>query len=49
MASEAAGIPYIQLMHERQVPVQEPVIYALRELWDYLELDSRLGERNGRP
>lgn len=44
MASEAAGIPYIQLMHERQMPVQEPVIYALRELWDYLELDSKLGD-----
>lgn len=38
MASQAAGIPYIHLAHEGQPPVDAPTIFALSDLWQYLDL-----------
>ena len=37
MASEAAGILYIHLDHERRTPPLGPTIYSLEELWNHLE------------
>ena len=36
MASEAAGVPYIELVHDSQPPAPGTTIRALPELWDRL-------------
>ena len=33
-ASEAAGVAYIHLAHDRNEPVEGPTIYELEDLWD---------------
>lgn len=35
-ASQAAGIPYVHLAHDRQAPVAGPTVHSLDELWEHL-------------
>ena len=40
LASEAAGVPYIHLAHDRNAPLNGPTIHTLDELWDHIRLDE---------
>jgi HAD superfamily hydrolase (TIGR01509 family) len=45
LASQAAGVPYIHLAHDRDTAVTGPTIHALDELWDYIKLDGAASGR----
>jgi HAD superfamily hydrolase (TIGR01509 family) len=36
-ASQAAGIRYVHLAHDRQTPVAGPTVHSLDELWEHLQ------------